>query len=365
MKTEIKKLAGLIELALRQDVLYNVSCEEIIQAIDALERSLYRQLNCSLHPELVKKYLDELSFILSSLIFNIGNGLPGITAVDCRLVVNRVNILYKKVNTCLECYHPAAVRNAPSYSLLPLNTFFKTAARVAVILEERFSGDELYSLLHPYINALHSKNPLLYHRWLWWMHFFSVILNTRSNENILLQEVLTALNFNTPGYISWLQANLENEIAAKPNLSEKLGYLSHLLIQYKLKEAWEESAFNAAAPSVTRSLIFIIKTEIKNIHLTPEPMLPQRSSAGLPEKLGTSLSVPQLALFVRLLVDTNIINQQNQSSLLTHIAAIMHTAKAPQISPESLRINYYTPNTAAKNIVKEYLINMINRLKNY
>jgi hypothetical protein len=364
LETEIKKMAGLIQLALKDDVLYRVSAEEIINALDMLERSLYRELNSSLYPELVKKYLDELSLTLSNVIFNIGNGLPGISTAGCRMVVNRVNTLYKKVNTYLECYRPPVAGNAVRYDLLPLNSFFKTAAKVSRVLEERFIADELFLLLQPYINALRHKNNLPYHRWLWWMQFFSVILNTGSNENLCLEELLTILNFNTPEYVNWLLASLEKETAAKATCTEKLAYLSGLLIQYKLKDAWNEGAFNPAAPSVMKSLMIMIKTAIKKITLEHEPVQ-SAPQMNFPGKLGTALSVPQLALFIRLLVDTKVIDQHSQSLLLKNIASVIHTARVSDISPESLRINYYTPNTAAKNIVKEYLINMVNRLKNY
>jgi len=366
LETEIKKLAGLIQLALKDSVLYRVSAEEIISALDALERSLYRQLNSSLYPELVKKCLDELSLTLSNLIFNISNGLPGINAAGCRTVVNRVNSLYKKVNTCLECYRPPVAGNAARYDLLPLNSFFKTAAKVSRVLEERFIEDELFLLLQPYLHALRNKNNLPYHRWLWWMQFFSVLLNPGSNETLCLEELLTTLNFNTPGYINWLLASLEKETAARHTRAEKLEYLSGLLMQYRLKEAWNEGAFNPAVPPVMGSLMIMIKTAIKKISFASETVPPPPASqVNFLGKLGTTLSVPQLALFIRLLVDTKIIDQHSQALLLKNIASVIHTARVSDISPESLRINYYTPNNAAKNIIKEYLINMVNRLKNY
>ncbi len=364
METEIKKLAGLVQLALEDGVLYKVSADEIIRALDTLERTLYRELNNSLYPEAVKKQLDMLSLTLSNIIFNIGNGSPGISVSACRIVVNRVNALYKKVNTYLECYRPAVARNAGRFDLLPLNSFFKTAARVATVLEERFAQDELLNLLQPYLDALRYKHNLPYHRWLWWMQFFSVMLNPVSDENLSLDALLTALNFNAPEYLNWLLARLEKEISAKYTRPDKLNYLSDLLIQYKLKEVWKECAFNPGTTSVSKWLIIMIKTAIKKTGLEQEQSLTQ-TQAAISEKLGTALSVPQLALFIRLLVDTNVIDQRSQSLLLKNIASVIHTARVADISPESLRINYYTPGTAAKNIVKEYLINMLNRLKMY
>jgi hypothetical protein len=362
LETEIKKLAALIQLALNNSLLYRVSADEIICALDTLERSLHHQLNGSLYPDRVKKNLDKLSLTLSNLIFNVGaNAFPGINAAGRRLIVNRANNLYRKVITHLECYRPPAAGITACHDLLPLNSFFKTAAKVFRLLEERFNNDELFLLLQPYLDALHPKNNLPHHRWLWWMEFFSVILNSGSNENLCLKELLITLNFNTPEYITHILLGLQKQTAAKTNCTEKLRYLSGLLLQYKLQDRWNESAFNPAAPSVMKLHVLMIKSEIKKINAVQEQVQPLTPH----EKLGTSLSVAQLALFIRLLVDTKIIDQHSQALLLKNIASVMHTARVSDISPESLRINYYTPNTAAKNIVKEYLITMVNRLRNY
>jgi hypothetical protein len=79
----------------------------------------------------------------------------------------------------------------------------------------------------------------------------------------------------------------------------------------------------------------------------------------------TPMSVPQLALFVRLLVESGTIKCQNQSLLLRAIAASFSTAKATSISSESLRIKYYATDPASVNIVKEYVIKMMNQLRRF
>ncbi|CAN5416594.1 hypothetical protein BH10BAC2_BH10BAC2_18130 [soil metagenome] len=84
------------------------------------------------------------------------------------------------------------------------------------------------------------------------------------------------------------------------------------------------------------------------------------------QPVETNLSVPQLAVFVRLLVDTGIIaGRINIASLTTNIAVMLRTRKASQISAESLRIKYYTPEQPAINILKEYLLQMMEALKKY
>ena len=83
------------------------------------------------------------------------------------------------------------------------------------------------------------------------------------------------------------------------------------------------------------------------------------------EKILTALSVPQLALFIRLLIDVGILQARSRSAILRKIASSLSTAKTGSISEESLRIKFYTPQSVAINIIKEYLYKMINLLRDY
>jgi len=85
----------------------------------------------------------------------------------------------------------------------------------------------------------------------------------------------------------------------------------------------------------------------------------------LRQQVLTTLSVPRLALFTRLLIDVGTLQTGSRSSILRKIAASLSTAKTGSICEENLRIKFYTPQTAAINIIKEYLYKMINLLRDY
>jgi hypothetical protein len=55
------------------------------------------------------------------------------------------------------------------------------------------------------------------------------------------------------------------------------------------------------------------------------------------------------------LIDVGILQTQNRSAVLKKIAGSLSIAKTGSISEESLSIKFYTPQTAAINIIKEYL----------
>ena len=80
---------------------------------------------------------------------------------------------------------------------------------------------------------------------------------------------------------------------------------------------------------------------------------------------GFNYSLGAPACFVCPAFDWGILQTGSRSSILRKIAASLSTAKTGSISEENLRIKFYTPQTAAINIIKEYLYKMINLLRDY
>lgn len=51
--------------------------------------------------------------------------------------------------------------------------------------------------------------------------------------------------------------------------------------------------------------------------------------------------------------------------MLKKITGLVKTEKAISISEESLRNKFYTPQLGAVNVMKDYLLKMLNRLREY
>ena len=99
-------------------------------------------------------------------------------------------------------------------------------------------------------------------------------------------------------------------------------------------------------------LTLLLPTHISNNHL------PKQS-------LKTDLSVKQLGLFIRLLVDVKIVQINNQTELVNHIAALTTTENKEVISAPSLRCHYYTIDEHTKDKMKDWLITTLNQIKKY
>ena len=126
----------------------------------------------------------------------------------------------------------------------------------------------------------------------------------------------------------------------------------------------QKSATEWLAEIIQHEIIYI-QSKLQTLASIYNYNAPATSVDTAEQLMLTSFSVSQLAVMARLLVDCNIIQHSNQTNLMKRIAGAFKTNKAGQISAESLRVKYYTPEPAAINIIKEYLLQMLNQLKKY
>lgn len=83
------------------------------------------------------------------------------------------------------------------------------------------------------------------------------------------------------------------------------------------------------------------------------------------EVFETGLSVSQLAIYLRLQVDTGIIKTDNNQRTVNQACRCFKTTRSNSLSPESLYNKFYSPDPAAVSIMRTHLVNMLNQLKKY
>lgn len=82
--------------------------------------------------------------------------------------------------------------------------------------------------------------------------------------------------------------------------------------------------------------------------------------------LTTALSVPQIAVFLRLMIDTGILTGiSNISQFTAAVARSVSTRRMSPVSAESLRSKYYAPDPHAIDMIRQYLMQMIRLLREY
>ncbi|WP_143075812.1 hypothetical protein [Parafilimonas terrae] len=353
----MKKLALLAELVLHKNTLVPVTQKELLHTLHQLEAALVKQPFSNTSPLAVKNSLLHTSGVLAGLVYNLGNhacsnycGKPGV-------IITKAAALQKKIDDTLEwyCYHH-------HLNLLPLKVLAKSLLEAEMHLKKNPQLAALHTVIKPEIIVLRNNKILPYHRWLWWSQFLTALLENPAMDAGSLENILVCLNFNTPGFINRLCTNLQQAIDNCEAQAEKTKLVAAELSKYSLM-ATPVHAYLPAEKPVKQVMLTLLRQHA--FYLNHAPAAGGAGKQQPSSKLSTTLSVPQLALFIRLLTDACIISETNQSALLKNVAAIVSTTKTASISPESLRVNYYTPGLAAKNIIKDHLINMISLLRRY
>lgn len=179
-------------------------------------------------------------------------------------------------------------------------------------------------------------------------------------------ETLFRLNFNHPLFIRSYMQYLEEEVAKQDGLQEQYQFWSFKLAEIQLQINNEPLRFltNQIGPASGISTLIQQKLKLLRLHLeNNKAFMNGQIVETKGEKILTHLSVTQLAVFVRLLTEVNILQTNNQSELLKKIASTIRTSKTDVVSAESLRVKFYSPERPAILIVREYLFQMINKLK--
>ena len=360
MNTKTKQLAALIALVLRKRSLVAVTTAEMLSALQDIEDTLEIISFADSNASGIKEYLYEALHTVSNLLFVLKNKLFANLSGNHRCLVTRAETVHRTITKTLKWYC-----NVPEHhqlNLLPVKALLKQLSAISSHLKENEAVYEVYTLLHAEIAEAQQTKTLPCHRWVWWSKYCAAVANAGSVNNTLMEGILAGLNFNTPGFINWMIVKLEQKMEVESSVEQKLEYLTTELLKYDLMYV-PPDGYIPAERSVKHTMIAVLQTKLLLFKSIPGAgvTIPKLQFA----KLNTALSVPQLALLIRLMIDTQVINEKNNTAILKNISAIVRTPKTIAVSSQSLWVNYYTPGPAAKNIVKEYLLNMINLLKTY
>ncbi len=359
MRTETKNLTVLIQLALQKRTLIGVAPADLANALTALQHAIDIFPFCNRHYGTLDYDLQQAANILRNLLYLLNNGMLLIKDNGSRKnLIKEANRLHENILSNQKQYScPQIIQ----YKLLPVKGFSGALKNIDNTLNQNGAVSELYGLIKPYLTEILLQKTVHCHQWNWWSRFITAY--EKSPKDLAsLCEILIALGFNTPCFIRWLSAGLENKLGEMSNLFEKCGFIEEEMLKYRTVNTLSEG-YIPGNHSVKKIMISRLKVKLQ--YIARQSFEQQRTVKPALSKLNTVLSVPQLALLVRLMVETKILNEISQVALLKNVAACTSTSKAASISFESLRINYYTPAAPAKNIVKEYLLQMLRLVNTY
>lgn len=127
-----------------------------------------------------------------------------------------------------------------------------------------------------------------------------------------------------------------------------------ITLSYRYRISW--------GPGWAEEIYFLEKKQLLDV-----PIVASSKTDGLPNsnKVEMNLSVGQISLGLKLLLDTGIIQNKNASEILRMVSRNFKTKKSEQISEDSLRNKSYNIETAAVQGVKEVIVGLLNEVRKY
>lgn len=224
-------------------------------------------------------------------------------------------------------------------------------------------------ILKPIKAFIRTKNgSISYKQMIYMKALVKEITQLPVQESISIDNItqsLLYLNFNSVSFINFEIERIRFQLNISQN--EKAEQLTDQLKKINLLVMKPGAALYPHKPSTKERIQSWILEEInfiqlqKSLFIRPAPI--EKDFEDL--KINTSLSVQQLALWIRAAKDAGMIINKNHSTLLKTVARIFTTPHSESISPESLRIKSYINEKSAQNALKDLLMKMYKQVHNY
>ncbi len=188
--------------------------------------------------------------------------------------------------------------------------------------------------------------------------------------NSIDEEVINILqyfNFNHSRFFNFIIANINDELNNLETAALKIDKLHWFTKSFNQAQMKPQYSLFPKICSVKEFCLQWIDEELTFMKTQYQPMaLASQSHGKILEKIETSLSVPQLAFIIKLLIDEGIIKNSSYRQLSKIAAAHFKTPKATHLSPEKLRIKTFSIEKQTVDKVKDiviHLLNSINKIK--
>lgn len=190
------------------------------------------------------------------------------------------------------------------------------------------------------------------------------------NTEKALCQLLLQFNFNSIRFFNYFIERMQERsrlFTSLPELIEfyaqELKIVNQLPVEPGLAFKPElQSAREQVGGWICEELAFLEK---KRKLALPPPAAPGEPSQNEKVKVHTSLSVAQLALSIKLLIDAKVITNKNSAELMRIVAGSFKTDRQELISEDSLRNKSYSFESVTVNKLKDVIIELLNLVRRY
>jgi len=190
-----------------------------------------------------------------------------------------------------------------------------------------------------------------------------------SDVNEELRNLMYYLNYNSVKSFTYHTNYIDILLSETDSRAEMIERLSFILKKINQAQVKPGIGYNISAPSLKDQLNSYIIEEIEHLQRIHQ-FGDTPSSRSFKEllsiyKIQLAMSVPQIAFFVKLLVEAKVILNDNIVELLRFLSKFLVSKRSETVSYDSLRSKYYNVEQSTKSSVKNILIRMINLVDRY
>lgn len=181
-----------------------------------------------------------------------------------------------------------------------------------------------------------------------------------TEERVL--STLFQINFNSSALLHYLMDQLSDAIRQAETPQHAQQVLHQARQQFQVWAGGETQAYRPGYPPIHQQLLRWIEDELAYREKNGVVIATESQQEEASKKVKTSLTVPQLALWLRLSSEAGIFPRQNLSNLCRQFSRILHSSGQETLSAESLRGKYYQPDERSIGVLKDKVIAMFNYL---
>lgn len=258
----------------------------------------------------------------------------------------------------------------PLYYFLRIKHYFhQQLSSIELKLEKNGFDETLKKLVFKYFTTFALAEPDTAYTFKQLIYLRTVLCTLENNADNHLNDsefshpirILFSLDFNCDAFIDYLMECIHKPLSEKDVQNKIQGLLVAKKSLQKLPQSSTVSLY-PEKPPVAKKLLTLIDEEV--LFLQYELSITHKSPVAekAVKAFHLNLSVSQIAVLLRIFVDSGIIKTANQSFFLKTIAAFIQTDTSPLISADSLRNKYYSPEKSSALTVKDMLFALIRQI---
>lgn len=179
------------------------------------------------------------------------------------------------------------------------------------------------------------------------------------NTETEIEALLISLNFNSKDFFRYVVGSIQGELDQADSDATRMEKMLFRLKKINQVSGERSIAFNPSNRSLSALLSEWLSEEVAFLErrrdFAANTQATEKEFASKGFKLEFDMSVAQFAYFIRMFIETGVIQNKNISELIRFLAKFVKTKRSENISYESFRMKYYNVESGTKDTVKNTL----------